>query len=241
VIPARYASTRFPGKPLVDIDGRTMVEHVYRRAAAARQVDAVVVATDDPRIGTAVEAFGGCVRMTSTAHATGTDRIAEVARDLSCDVVVNVQADEPLLSPSDIDLVVDAVSAPNGAPMATLRCSLTDEADLSNPDVVKVVVDGQGRALYFSRATIPASPASGGVAPPRYKHVGLYAFRRTFLLEFAALAPTPLEVAERLEQLRALEYGHAIATVLTTHDSVGVDTPADLQIARRRLATGTLS
>jgi len=241
LIPARYASTRFPGKALADLDGRPMIEHVCRRAASARSVDAVVVATDDARIAGAVEAFGGCARLTAGAHATGTDRIAEVARELACEVVVNVQGDEPLIDPDDIDLAVGALDAPGAAPMATLRVPITDPDELADPHVVKVVVDAHGRALYFSRAPIPYTRPDGDPpAPAGYKHIGLYAYRREFLLALAALPRTRLEAAEALEQLRVLEHGYDIDTVETSHDSVGVDTPADLERARRRLAAGAL-
>ena len=236
LIPSRYASIRFPGKALADLDGLPVIEHVYRRAAAARRVDAVVVATDDDRIAAAVARFGGHARMTSAAHRTGTDRIAEVARALPCAIVINVQGDEPLVDPADIDRLVAALEAPGAAPMATLRCRL-DAAERDTPHVVKVVVDAAGRALAFSRAAEPAVPAGAGVPSPRvWKHIGLYGYQRDFLLRFAALPQTPGERAEALEQLRALEHGHAIDTVETPHDSVGIDTPADLELARRRLA-----
>ncbi len=227
VIPARFESTRFPGKPLADLDGRPMIEHVYRRAAASA-VDAVVVATDDRRIAIAVERFGGVVRMTRASHRTGTDRIAEVAEDLPCDIVVNLQGDEPLMDPEDIDAAVDLLRHDPAAVMATLRRAITDPAELTDPNVVKVVTDLEGNALYFSRVPIP-------FGRPIYKHVGLYAYRRAFLLEFARLSPTPLERAETLEQLRALEHGFRIRTVDTKHDSIGVDTPEDLDRVRRVL------
>jgi 3-deoxy-manno-octulosonate cytidylyltransferase (CMP-KDO synthetase) len=230
IIPARYASSRFPGKPLAEIAGRPMIEHVYRRAAEARGVDAVVVATDDRRIVEAVEAFGGVARMTGAAHRTGTDRVAEVAADLSCAIVVNVQGDEPLLDPGMITAVVEPLRADAEVVMTTARRPLTDAADLDNPHVVKVVSDGRGDALYFSRAPIPHGAAGGAQA---FVHVGLYAFRRDFLLRFAALPQTPLELAESLEQLRALEHGYRIRTVVTEHHSIGVDTPEDLERARR--------
>jgi 3-deoxy-manno-octulosonate cytidylyltransferase (CMP-KDO synthetase) len=236
VIPARYQSTRLPGKPLLDIGGRPMIELVYRRAAEADSVDAVVVATDDQRIVDAVAAFGGIARLTRPTHRTGTDRIAEVAADLSCDIVVNVQGDEPLIDPAMISAIVAPLRADASIVMTTARCRLTDPDDFRNPHVVKVVTDPHGDALYFSRAPIPH-----GTDPARtqaYVHVGLYAFRRDFLLRFAALPQTPLEVAESLEQLRALEHGYRIRTVVTEHHSIGVDTPQDLERARRLSAVG---
>jgi 3-deoxy-manno-octulosonate cytidylyltransferase (CMP-KDO synthetase) len=234
IIPARYHSTRFPGKALADIGGRPMIEHVYRRAAEADLVDAVVVATDDQRIFDAVKAFGGVARMTGASHRTGTDRVAEVARELSSDIIVNVQGDEPLIDPAMISAVVGPLRDDASIEMTTARRALTDPADLLNPHVVKVVADARGDALYFSRSPIPngagaASPRTGAA----FVHVGLYAFRRDFLLRFAALPQTPLELAESLEQLRALEHGHRIRTVVTEHHSIGVDTPDDLERARR--------
>jgi 3-deoxy-manno-octulosonate cytidylyltransferase (CMP-KDO synthetase) len=207
-----------------------MIEHVYRRTAAARSVEAVVVATDDARIAAAVEGFGGIVRLTRSSHPSGTDRLAEVAESLPCDIVVNVQGDEPLVEPGMIEEAVQALEADPSLPMSTLRRPITDHADYLNPNVVKVVVDRQGDALYFSRAPIPH--ARGG-AIAACAHIGLYAYRRAFLLAFARLSPTPLELTESLEQLRALEHGFRIRTVETRYDSIGVDTPEDLERVRR--------
>lgn len=210
-----------------------MIEHVYRRAAEARGVDAVVVATGDPAIAAAVEGFGGIARLTRSEHRTGTDRIAEVAHDLRCDIVVNVQGDLPLLEPAMVTQTVAPLLADASVQMSTLRTRLTDPRDQANPHVVKVVVDRQGDALYFSRAPIPFQREPG---TPVFKHIGLYAYRRTFLLEFAALPQTPLEQAESLEQLRALEHGIRIRTVETQYESLEVDTPDDLDRARRQMA-----
>jgi len=232
VIPARYASSRFPGKPLARIAGRTMIEHVYRRAAAARSVSAVLVATDDRRVADAVRAFGGEVRMTRTTHRTGTERLAEVAESLDCDLVVNVQGDEPLIEPRMIDEAVAPLAADAALPMSTLRRAIADPAELASPHVVKVVVDRQDRALYFSRAAIPARRDPGATTTPAFKHIGLYVYRREFLLRLAALPPTPLEQAELLEQLRALEHGFRIVVLETAYDSIGVDTPEDLDRVR---------
>ena len=208
-----------------------MIEHVYRRAAEAQGVDAVVVATDDSRIASAVEAFGGIVRMTQTTHRTGTDRIAEVAAELTCDIVVHVQGDEPLIDPAMIAAVVEPLRSDASIVMTTARRKLTDPDDFRNQHIVKVVTDPRGDALYFSRAPIPYGADPAGT--PAFIHVGLYAFRRDFLLRFAALPQTPLEVVESLEQLRALEHGFRIRTVVTEHHSIGVDTPQDLERARR--------
>jgi 3-deoxy-manno-octulosonate cytidylyltransferase (CMP-KDO synthetase) len=216
-----------------------MIEHVYRRASASPAIDAVIVATDDERIRSAVEAFGGTAWMTRRDHRTGSDRLAEVASALSCELVVNVQGDEPLLAPEAIGEAVAPLAADPSIPMGTLCGPLAPE-ELQDPNVVKVVSDRRGFALYFSRAPIPFSRAvpAGAHAGLARKHIGLYVYRREFLIEFARLAPTPLERAESLEQLRALEHGFRIRTVDTTHDSVGVDTPADLDRVRRLVAAG---
>jgi 3-deoxy-manno-octulosonate cytidylyltransferase (CMP-KDO synthetase) len=236
VIPARHDATRLPGKPLIQIAGRPMIEHVYRRAAAAPGVEAVVVATDDPRIADAILAFGGIVRMTDPSHRTGTDRIAEVARGVACDIVVNVQGDEPLIDPSTIGGVVAALTRDPSLQMASSCVALTDRGDHTNPNVVKVVRNLSGDALYFSRAPIPHLRGSGSGRAPVFKHLGLYAYRRAFLLAFGAIPQTPLEISESLEQLRALEHGHRIHLVETPFDSIGVDTPDDLERVRQHIA-----
>jgi 3-deoxy-manno-octulosonate cytidylyltransferase (CMP-KDO synthetase) len=224
-----------------------MIEHVYRRAAAAELVDAVVVATDDARIVTTVERFGGIARLTRSTHRSGTDRLAELAEDLPCDIVVNVQGDEPLVDPRTLDELIAPLESDPSLKMSTVRRLMTDPDDYTNPHVVKVVVDADGNALYFSRSPIPffrAAPAPAAHMSDRgsripgsvFKHLGLYAYRRSFLLAYARLQPTPLEIAESLEQLRALEHGFRIRTVETEHDSIGVDTPEDLERARRLMA-----
>jgi len=235
VIPARYHSTRFPGKAIADLDGRPMIEHVYRRAASCAIVSDVIVATDDLRIATTVAGFGGNVRLTRTDHQTGTDRLAEVALTLECDIVVNVQGDEPLIDPRAIAEVIVPFKDPS-IQVTTLYRRIDDPADLSNPNVVKVVLDRGGYALYFSRAPIPHARDPRGGWPPLYKHIGLYAYRRSALLVIAALEPTPLERTEALEQLRALEHGIRIKAVETRYDTIGVDTPEDLEQVRRLLA-----
>ena len=207
-----------------------MIEHVYRRAAAARGVDAVVVATDDVRIEAAVKKFGGIAMMTRPTHRTGTDRIAEVAANLSCEIVLNVQGDEPLIEPATLEAVIAPLLADPMLEMSTACVPIADRADYDNPNVVKVVKDQRGNALYFSRSPIPHHRIPDpGSRIPAYKHIGLYGYRRTFLLKFATLAQTPLERSESLEQLRALEHGYRIYTVETKHDSIGVDTPEDLE------------
>jgi 3-deoxy-manno-octulosonate cytidylyltransferase (CMP-KDO synthetase) len=213
-----------------------MIEHVFRRAEQARTVNAVVVATDDTRIADAVDAFGGVAVLTSSAHPTGTDRLAEVAESLASEIVVNVQGDEPLMPSAAIDAAVQPLIATPDDMMSTLRRKIDDPADLQNPSVVKVVVDLDGHALYFTRAAVPFL-RSGDTAPVRWRHLGLYAYRRAFLLRLARLPQTPLERAERLEQLRVLEHGYRIRTVETTADAIGVDTPEDLERVRRLIAT----
>ncbi len=215
-----------------------MIEHVYRRAAASPALDAVVVATDDERVRDAVEAFGGLAVMTRADHASGSDRVAEVAASLSCDLVVNVQGDEPLLATEMIAEAIAPLDRDAAIPMGTLCRRLDNPADLEDPNVVKVVADRSGFALYFSRAPIPHTRAAGGGLDPRraFKHIGLYVYRRAFLLDWTRLEPTPLERAESLEQLRALEHGFRVRVVETLHDSIGVDTEADLERVRRLAA-----
>jgi 3-deoxy-manno-octulosonate cytidylyltransferase (CMP-KDO synthetase) len=240
VIPARYGSTRFPGKPLADLDGRPMLEHVYRRATACPLVSRVIVATDDLRIATRVNEFGGEVRLTRPDHQTGTDRLAEVAATIDCDIIVNVQGDEPLLDPRSITEALGPFSDPSIS-MTTLYRRITDPAELTNPNIVKIVLDRAGFALYFSRAPIPHARDPRGGWPPLYRHVGLYAYRRSALLVLATLEPTPLERTEVLEQLRALEHGIRIRAVETAYDSIGVDTPEDLDLVRRLLTAPAAS
>lgn len=249
VIPSRYASSRFPGKPLVHIAGRPMIQHVYERAQQAYLVDRVLVATDDERIAQAVRDFGGEAVMTSSTHPTGTDRIAEVATGLDCDIVVNVQGDEPCVAPEAIDAMVQPLQDDPELLMSTLAHPLHDIAEVLTPNVNKVVVDRAGNALYFSRSPIPyhreawpQSPhelAAAGetlsVPPGCMRHLGLYAYRRSFLLILADLPQTPLEQLEQLEQLRVLENGYRIRVVATDYDSVGVDVPADVDRVERLL------
>jgi 3-deoxy-manno-octulosonate cytidylyltransferase (CMP-KDO synthetase) len=214
-----------------------MVEHVYRRAEQARTIDAVIVATDDERVAGVVDRFGGTAVMTRADHASGTDRLAEVAAELSSEFVVNVQGDEPLMAPDAIDAAVGPLLADPAELMSTVRRRIDDLADLDNPSVVKLVVDARGHALYFTRARVPFV-RPGHSAPTTWRHMGLYAYRRKFLLRVAALPQTPLEQAEGLEQLRVLEHGFRIATVETTVDTIGVDTPEDLERVRRLVEAG---
>ena len=228
VIPARYSSTRLPGKPLKEICGVPMICRVLERASRAASVSAVIVATDDERIFQAVENFSGRAMMTRADHKTGTDRLAEVAEHYpDADVIVNVQGDEPLIEPALIDELVAEFTADDTLQMATVATELTDANEMSNPNNVKVVVDLRGNALYFSRSLIPY-PRNVGKSPVM-KHIGIYAYRRNFLLAYAKMEPTPLEQAESLEQLRALENGFNIRVIKSSCRFVGVDTAEDLQ------------
>jgi len=218
-----------------------MIEHVYRRAAAARGVSRVVVATDDDRIARVVTGFGGDAMMTSLHHESGTDRIAEVARHLDADLVVNAQGDEPLLAPGAIEEAVAPMLADPSIVMSTLGAPLDQAHDFSNPHLVKVLVDGLGFALYFSRAAVPYRRQATPLGASVMRHVGLYVYRRAFLLALAALPRTPLEQAESLEQLRAIEHGYRIKVVPTLYQTVSVDTPEDLERVRRLAADGRLT
>ena len=233
VIPARLAATRLPNKPLVDIGGKTMIERVWDQAKKATRLSELIVATPDEAIKDAVEAFGGVAAMTSDQHRSGTDRLAEVARRLEADIFVNIQGDEPLIDPATIDLSVEPLLTDETASMSSLMCPCPLE-ELDNPACVKVVTDLQGRALYFSRARIPYRryPDSGVEV---MQHIGLYAYRREFLLKFAQLPPSPLEQMEALEQLRALEHGYRIAMVRVERAPLSVDTEEDLERVRMLL------
>lgn len=245
IIPARYQSSRFPGKPLELINGRPMVCHVAEASASASMVTRTIVATDDQRIYEAVSKEGWQVVMTSPDHPSGTDRLAEVAKDLDSDIIVNVQGDEPLVLPETINQVVQLLLDDPEAEMGTVCRRIERADDLWDPNVVKVVFDEQGNALYFSRSPIPfhrdlwasSSNNRGNNSVDMnavicYKHMGLYGYRRDFLLHYASMAPTRLELIEKLEQLRVLENGYRIKVAVTPHDSVGVDTPEDLERVR---------
>ena len=253
VIPARYASTRFPGKPLARETGKYIIQHVYEQVARATSISRTIVATDDERIFRAVQSFGGGVVMTRADHPSGTDRVAEAVADSDADVVVNVQGDEPEIEPADIDQLVALLSSRPDVPMGTLACPFPVGGDPADPNAVKVVLDTRGRALYFSRSLIPfpreaagraaVSGPRGAVAahsepigsPPAWLlHIGIYAYRRPFLLSLAKLPPTPLEQIERLEQLRALEHGYSIAVAIVERAAIGIDTPEDYAAFVRR-------
>lgn len=250
IIPARYGSTRLPGKPILEVarevTGKYIVQHVYERAAQAPSVAQVIVATDDERIAAAVDAFGGDARMTDPNHQSGTDRIAEVAADLDLPVVVNVQGDEPEIRPEQVEQVIGLLAEDESAVMGTLAHPIGSEQEWQDPNVVKVVVDGDGYALYFSRSPIPfprdsggrledafiPSAAEGPVKPLR--HLGIYSYRRDFLLRYAQLPPAPLEMTEKLEQLRALSAGYRIKVGITPYPCIGIDTQEDLEAWLRK-------
>jgi 3-deoxy-manno-octulosonate cytidylyltransferase (CMP-KDO synthetase) len=231
-IPARYGSTRLPGKPLLPINGRPMIEHVYARVARARGLDRVVVLTDDERIARAVEGFGGEWEMTPADCASGTDRIAWAARRWKAAAVINIQGDEPLIDPEEVSRIAEHLAANPGDPVVTLATPATAE-EMGNPNAVKVVLARDGAALYFSRSPIPFPRHEGGFAP--LKHLGIYGYQRDALLRLAGLPPTPLERSESLEQLRALENGIAIRVLTVERGSFGVDTAEDLERVERIL------
>ena len=243
IIPARFASTRFPGKIIATLEGHPLVYHTWLRASGARLVQRVLVATDSEEVVRALSPYPIEIVMTRGDHATGTDRIAEVARRLDADIVVNVQGDEPLIEPAAIDAVVQPLLDDPGLQMATARRRISNPRSVDDPNVVKVICDGRDRALYFSRLPIPYIRDAAdreADAGCHWQHIGLYVYRRDFLLAFSELPQTPLERLEKLEQLRALEHGHGIAVVETDYEVIGVDVPSDLdavsELLRQRAA-----
>ena len=238
IIPARYGSTRFEGKVLADLNGKPLIQHVYERAKRSAILDDLIVATDDQRVIEAVENFGGKAILTSKEYTSGTDRLREVASLIEAKIIINIQGDEPLINSSMIDSLAHCLLDDPSIPMATLIKRIDDQKELNDPNVVKVVVDKFGYALYFSRNAMPylREPSS---KKPRdlifYKHVGLYGYTRDFLFTFNQMSPSPLEKAEKLEQLRALENGYRIKTIETRFDTIGVDTPEDLEKVKEKL------
>lgn len=237
VIPARYSSTRFEAKVLADICGKPMIQHVWERARQALLIDDLIIACDDERIADRCREFGAKVAMTAKGHQSGSDRIAEVINPLDVKVVVNIQGDEPLMQPSMIDLVASALTNNSGTYMATVMTRITDPAAVNDPHVVKVVVDKNNFALYFSRSPIPFRAHSSEIKEPAYyKHIGLYAYTKDFLFSFKKMAVSNLEKIEKLEQLRVLEQGYKIKVLETKYDTLGVDTPEDLEKVKQYLA-----
>jgi 3-deoxy-manno-octulosonate cytidylyltransferase (CMP-KDO synthetase) len=232
VIPARFASTRFPGKVLAQIAGKTMLQHVYERAALSTYLTGTLIATDDDRVYSVARSFGARVRMTRSDHLSGTDRAAEVASAENAEIIVNIQGDEPLIDPAAIDAAILPMVHEPELVMATLKKRIEDPREITDPNVVKVVTNSAGDAIYFSRCPIPFEREKSG-STPYFKHIGLYVYQREFLLAYSALPLGPLETAERLEQLRALENGYRIHVVETEYESLGVDTPEDLQRVSR--------
>jgi 3-deoxy-manno-octulosonate cytidylyltransferase (CMP-KDO synthetase) len=235
VIPARFASSRFEGKVLAKLAGKPIVQHVYERTSGCAAVDRTIVATDDSRVSEAVKGFGGEVMMTSPEHRNGTERIAEVASRVDAPVILNVQGDEPLINPDSLRICVLRLADDETVDVSTLATPIRDPAAFERPHVVKVVMDGSGRALYFSRAPIPHARGAAKQGP--FKHIGVYCYRREYLLSLVKIEPGPLEAAECLEQLRVLENGGRIGVAVTPHDTVGVDLPEDLARAERHLAS----
>jgi len=239
VIPARYASTRFPGKPLISIAGKTMIARVWERAQQAKLVSKVIIATDDERIASAVRAFGGEVAVTRADHRSGTERVAEVAAaHAEAEIFVNVQGDMPLIDPAAIDAAIEALREDESVSMATVAVPISNPTEIMDPNVVKTVVDFDGNALYFSRAPIPwVRDQSGPVHAKHLKHLGLYVFRREALLEFATFPQGDLERIEQLEQLRWLENGNRIRVAEIEQESVEVDTPEDVKRVEKMLGS----
>jgi 3-deoxy-manno-octulosonate cytidylyltransferase (CMP-KDO synthetase) len=235
VIPARFDSTRLPGKALAEIGGVPMIVRVWRQTRHARSLQRVIVATDDERIARTIREAGGEAEMTATTHQSGTDRIAEVAARIKAEIYLNVQGDQPFIEPADLDALVEPMIADPSLSMATLATPITNDEEWYNPNKVKVVCDARGDALYFSRSPIPFARDGGRPAMAR-RHIGVYGYRRDFLLAFAALEPGVLEQIEKLEQLRALERGYRIRVVASVAPSLEVDTPEDLARANEVLA-----
>jgi len=239
VIPARFQSSRFPGKVLASIAAKTMLQHVYERASLSQYLTSIIIATDDDRVFSAARSFGARVRMTNSDHASGTDRVAEVASAENAEIIVNIQGDEPLIDPAAIDTAILPLVHEPDVVMATLKKKIEDPREITDPNVVKVVTAHNGDAVYFSRCPIPFDRDRSASAP-YFKHIGLYVYQRDFLLNYSALPVGPLEQSERLEQLRALENGVPIRVVETEYESLGVDTPEDLDRVSRLFAASTL-
>ncbi len=240
VIPARYASTRFGGKVLAKDTGKFLVQHTYERALCSKLAERVLIATDSELVMEACKDFGGQCVMTSDRHKSGTDRIAEAVAEVDADIIVNLQADEPLIEPGNIDLVAGLLIDNPDAEMATLVADFENAEQIADPNVVKCIVDMNGRAIYFSRSVIPYDRDAGGAGDPTnyLRHLGIYAYRRSFLLDITKKPQTPLELIEKLEQLRVLEYGHPIVTSKVNHSWEGIDTPQQYAEFVKRIKNG---
>lgn len=238
VIPARYESKRFPGKALARLWGKPILQHVYEQSAKSSVLDTVIIATDDSRIQDIARGFGAPVVMTSKDCSSGSDRVGGAVVDLDCEIVVDIQADQPVLPPQILEEVVKPLLIQSELQITTPVYSITDLESLNNPNVVKVVIDKKGFALYFSRSFIPYKKSNIQNVQPYYKHIGIYAYRKEFLLKYAQLPPSPLERTEGLEQLRVLENGYRIKTVLATCDSPSIDTKEDLELMKKQKAKG---
>ena len=236
IIPARYASSRLPGKPLADINGKTMLEHVYRRALISDVFFRIIIATDDKRIYEAAEKFGAEAAMTREDHPNGTSRAAEIASAIDTDYVINIQGDEPMLDPRLLRELADGIAADESADSATACMEITDEEDINNPNIVKVARALNGRALYFSRSPLPYRREATGCEI--YEHIGIYAYKKDFLMKLITLPDTPLQQTESLEQLKILEHGYSMAVIPTKYPSEGpnINTPEDLELVRKILA-----
>lgn len=237
VIPARFASSRFPGKALITLKNKPILQHVWEKSIKATTLSAVLIATDDQRIFDAAKAFGAEVMMTREDHLSGTDRVSEAAASQPCDIVVNIQGDEPLIDPAAIDLAAQALIDDPSLVMSTLKRRINVPSEITNPNCVKVVTGFSGDAIYFSRCPIPYNH---GVNEAYFKHIGLYVYRKAFLQGYSAMPVGPLERAESLEQLRALENGHRIRVIETSYESFGIDTPEDLARVNQLISQGTL-
>lgn len=240
VIPSRFSSTRFPGKPLAIIKGKPMIQRVYEQAIKSKLLNEVIVATDDKKILECVRSFGGKAIMTSSSHQSGSDRVCEIAERMNCDIVVNIQGDEPFIDPSNIDKAIRPFISDRSLNVSTLAVKITDKYEMDDENKVKVVMDKNGYALYFSRSSIPYEMNSASVKTRKnlnkvyYKHIGLYVFRKSYLIKFCAMKKSKLEKTEKLEQLRILENGDKIKVIITKIDSFSVDTVKDLKFANRK-------
>lgn len=240
IIPARMAATRFPGKPLAKISGLEMIEHIRRRVSLNKNIDEVIVATCDQEIKSVIEGYGGRAIMTADTHERCTDRVAEAARDLDVDIIINVQGDEPLVNPDLLDDLVEPFKAQKDLNCSNLISIIQSDEEFQSPNEVKAVLDLKQNVLYFSREPIPSVQKAGDISYTRYKQMGIIAFRKDFLFDFYNLSPTPLEAVESVDMMRALEHGYRIQGVITEEQSISVDIPEELQLAELRMQSDKL-